>query len=103
ETNVLLPLTSVALQSRLQIRFVYDYTKQGECRDIILDNMRGMIDPESTLDLRQYEHFIAMPNLGVFKDGCFPFTRMADLSDSAVILPDNAGTTVLAAYLTVMG
>ena len=103
ETNVLLPLTSVALQSRLQLRFVYDYTKQGECRDIILDNMRGMIDPESTLDLRHYEHFMAMPNLGVFKDGGFPFTRMADLSESAVILPDNAGTTELAAYLTVMG
>lgn len=103
EASMLLPLDSVALQSRLQFRFMYDYIKQGECRDIIIDNMRGAIDPDSTLDLSGYDHFIAMPNLGVFKDSGFPFTRLADLSDSAVILPDNAGSADWSAYLTVLG
>ncbi|MEE1923012.1 cellulose biosynthesis cyclic di-GMP-binding regulatory protein BcsB [Pseudomonas sp. 148P] len=103
ETSMLLPLDSVALQSRLQFRFMYDYTKQGECGDIIIDNMRGAIDPDSTLDLSGYEHFMAMPNLGVFKDSGFPFTRLADLSQTAVILPDNAGPADWNAYLTVLG
>lgn len=49
ELSVRLPLNSVALQSRLQLRYMFDYIKQGECRDIIIDNMRGSIDPESTL------------------------------------------------------
>ncbi len=103
EASMLLPLDSVALQSRLQLRFMYDYLKQGECGDIIIDNMRGAIDPESTLDLSGYDHFMAMPNLGVFKDSGFPFTRLADLSQTAVILPDNAGPADWDAYLTVLG
>ena len=59
EVRVRLPLNSVALQSRLQLRYMFDYIKQGECGDIIIDNMRGSVDPESTLDLRGYDHFMA--------------------------------------------
>lgn len=102
-SSMRLPLNSVALQSRLQFRFMYDYIKQGECRDIIIDNVRSVIDPDSTLDLSQYEHFMAMPNLGVFKDSGFPFTRMADLSETSVILPDDPGPADLGAYLTLLG
>ncbi|MFS2160419.1 cellulose biosynthesis cyclic di-GMP-binding regulatory protein BcsB [Pseudomonas sp. Pseusp122] len=103
ETRLNLPLGSAALQSRLQLRFMYDFIKQGECGDIIIDNMRGSIDPESTVDLRAYDHFIAMPNLGVFKDSGFPFTRMADLSQTVAVLPDDPGTGDISAYLTVLG
>ncbi|WP_448144057.1 cellulose biosynthesis cyclic di-GMP-binding regulatory protein BcsB [Pseudomonas silesiensis] len=103
EINARLPLNSVALQSRLQLRYMFDYIKQGECGDIIIDNMRGSVDPESTLDLSGYDHFMAMPNLGVFKDAGFPFTRLADLSQTAVVLPDDAGAADLDAYLTVLG
>lgn len=103
EASMLLPLDAVALQSRLQLRYLYDVTKQGECNDILIDNMRGAIDPDSTLDLSGYDHFMAMPNLGVFKDSGFPFTRLADLSQTAVILPDNAGPADWDAYLTVLG
>ncbi|MDE1167867.1 MAG: cellulose biosynthesis cyclic di-GMP-binding regulatory protein BcsB [Pseudomonas sp.] len=103
ESHLLLPLNAVALQSRLQFRFMYDYIKQGDCRDIIIDNMRGVIDPDSTLDLSHYEHFMAMPNLGVFKDSGFPFTRLADLSETAVVLPEHPSPAELGAYLTVLG
>lgn len=103
EMTMRLPLNSVALQSRLQLRYMYDYIKQGECADVIIDNVRGAIDPESTIDLRGYDHFTAMPNLGVFKDAGFPFTRMADLSETAVVLPDNASAGDLSAYLTILG
>lgn len=102
-SRMLLPLNSVALQSRLQFRFMYDYIKQGDCRDIIIDNMRGAIDPDSTLDLSHYDHFMAMPNLGVFKDSGFPFTRMADLSETSVILPNDPAPADLSAYLTLLG
>lgn len=82
---------------------MYDYIKQGECRDIIIDNMRGTIEADSTLDLSGYEHFIAMPNLGVFQSSGFPFTRMADLSETAVVMPANAGVEEISLYLDVMG
>jgi cellulose synthase operon protein B len=82
---------------------MYDYIKQGECRDIIIDNVRGAIDPESTIDLSKYPHYIAMPNLAAFAQAGFPFTRMADLSDTAVVLGSNAGPQEYSTYLAVMG
>ena len=103
ETELLLPLDSLPLQSTLQLRFMYDYIKQGECRDIIIDNMRGTIEADSTLDLSGYEHFIAMPNLGVFQNSGFPFTRMADLAETAVVMPSAAGVEELTLYLDVLG
>ncbi|WP_437181345.1 cellulose biosynthesis cyclic di-GMP-binding regulatory protein BcsB [Pseudomonas oryzihabitans] len=103
ETQIRIPLDGVSAQAPLQFRFMYDYIKQGECRDVIIDNMRGTIEPESTLDLSGYHHFIAMPNLGVFKDSGFPFTRMADLSETAVVLDEKPSMGELGAYLTLLG
>jgi hypothetical protein len=103
EAEVRLPLEGEALQARLQFRFMYDYLKQGECRDVIIDNMRGTLEPDSTLDLSGYRHFIALPNLGVFKDSGFPFTRLADLSETAVILPDAPSAAEIDSYLNVLG
>ncbi|MCP3724114.1 cellulose biosynthesis cyclic di-GMP-binding regulatory protein BcsB [Paraburkholderia sp. CNPSo 3272] len=89
--------------TQLQFRYMYDYIKQGECRDIIIDNVRGAIDPESTIDLSRYPHYIAMPNLAAFAQAGFPFTRMADLSDTDVVLGANAGPQEYSTYLAVMG
>ncbi len=89
--------------TQLQFRYMYDYIKQGECRDIIIDNVRGAIDPESTIDLSQYPHYMAMPNLAAFAQAGFPFTRMADLSTTDVVLGANAGPAEYSAYLAVIG
>jgi hypothetical protein len=103
EAKLRLPLESLPLQSALQLRFMYDYIKQGECRDIIIDNMRGAIEPDSTLDLSGYRHFIAMPNLGVFQSSGFPFTRMADLADTAVVMAANASAEEITLLLDLLG
>lgn len=103
ETDIDLPLTNLPLNSTLEFRFMYDFIKQGECRDIIIDNMRGSIEPDSYLDLSPYKHFIAMPNLGVFQGSGFPFTRLADLSETAVVLASTPSQEEIAAYLTVLG
>ncbi|SAI66772.1 cellulose synthase regulator protein [Bordetella ansorpii] len=97
------PLESLKSRAQLQFRYMYDYIKQGECRDIIIDNVRGAIDPESTIDVSGYPHFIAMPDLAAFSQAGFPFTRMADLSDTLVVLGANAANQEYSAYLTVMG
>lgn len=103
ESQLSLPLSSLPLQSKLELRFMYDYIKQGECRDVIIDNMRGAIEPNSILDLSGYEHFIAMPNLGVFQNSGFPFTRMADLSETTIILAEQASTKEVSTFLTLLG
>jgi hypothetical protein len=101
--QMVVPLQIMNPRSQLQLRYQYDYIKQGECRDVIIDNVRGAIEPDSTIDISSFSHYIAMPNLGVFNDSGFPFTRMADLSQTAVVLPTNAGPAELSAYLNVLG
>ncbi len=64
------------------------HIKQGECRDVIVEDMRGQIEPDSTLDLSGLDHYTPMPDLAKFRDSGFPFTRLADLSETAVVMPD---------------
>lgn len=97
------PLETLLSRAQLQFRYMYDYIKQGECRDIIIDNVRGYIDPESTIDLTAYPHYKAMPDLAAFSESGWPFTRLADLSETAVVLDANSGVQELSTYLDLMG
>ncbi|UZE28885.1 cellulose biosynthesis cyclic di-GMP-binding regulatory protein BcsB [Pseudomonas asplenii] len=103
EASMYLPLDISTFKAQLQLRYMYDYIKQGECRDVIVEDMRGQIEPDSTLDLSGLDHYTPMPDLAKFRDSGFPFTRLADLSETAVVMPDANGPEVLSAYLTVFG
>lgn len=103
ETRFEVPLSMLSPQTRFDFQYMYDVNKQGECRDVILDNVRGAIEPDSTIDVSGFSHFIAMPNLGVFRDSGFPFTRMADLSETAVVMPDTPSASEITTYLEIMG
>ncbi len=98
-----IPLFMMYPQSQLQVRYMYDYIKQGECRDIIIDNVRGAIDPDSTLDISGYAHFMPMPDLSAFSSAGFPFTKMADLSETAVVLSDTPNEQEYSTLLEVLG
>ncbi len=98
-----IPVSDLRSKSVLQLRYMYDYIKEGECRDIIVDNVRGAIDPESTLDISAYSHHIGMPNLATFGSSGFPFTRFADLSQTAVVLPEAPHEQELSTYLNLLG
>ena len=67
------------------------------------DNLQATVDPESTLDFSEFPHYVAMPNLAYFADLGFPFTRMADLSETAVVLPAQPSADEVSLYLAVMG
>ncbi|WP_338522202.1 cellulose biosynthesis cyclic di-GMP-binding regulatory protein BcsB [Pseudomonas batumici] len=103
EASMFLPLDIATFESQLQMRYLYDYVKQGECRDVIVEDMRGQIEGDSTLDLSGLDHYTAMPDLGKFRDSGFPFTRLADLSETAVVMPDTLEPATLGAFLTVLG
>jgi len=98
-----IPLFMLPPRSQMQLHYYYDYLKQGECRDVIIDNVRGAIDPDSTIDISGYSHFMAMPNLAAFDQAGYPFTRLADLSETAVVLPENPTARDYSAYLALVG
>lgn len=98
-----IPLFKLPAQSQLQMHYYYDVVKQGACKDVPLDNVRGSVEADSTIDISGFRHFIAMPDLAAFGNAGFPFSRMADLSESAVVMPDKAGAQEYSVYLGLMG
>lgn len=97
------PLFKLPARSQLQFHYYYDLVKQGSCKDIVLDNVRGTVEPDSSIDISGFSHFMAMPDLAAFANSGFPFSRMADLSESAVILPERPEAGDYSAYLSLMG
>jgi hypothetical protein len=103
EERVYLPHEKVFGQNQLQFRYFFDYTKQGSCKDVFLYNERGAIDPDSSIDFSSFPHYTALPNLSFFVNDGFPYTRMADLSETAVVMPNNASLPEMETYLQMMG
>ncbi|GAA4337155.1 cellulose biosynthesis cyclic di-GMP-binding regulatory protein BcsB [Variovorax defluvii] len=99
--TILLP--PLALGARSQLRLHYHFQPDaGPCQPL-LDNVRGSIDADSTIDISGLPHYIAMPELAAFANGGFPFTRLADLADTAVVLPDAPTLADREIFLALMG
>ncbi len=64
--------------------------------------LRGTILGDSTLDLRAVPRFVRLPNLRLFPNGGYPFTRYADMSRTAVVLPDAPGLGDIRIFLHLM-
>ncbi|WP_421988879.1 UDP-forming cellulose synthase catalytic subunit [Roseococcus sp.] len=89
-------------RDELQLRFDMQPLARGDCVGVP-QNVRAAIEPSSTVDLRRAHRHARMPNLGFFASSGFPFTRMADLSNTAVVLPERASPVELTAFLDVIG
>ncbi|ROT44744.1 cellulose biosynthesis cyclic di-GMP-binding regulatory protein BcsB [Pusillimonas sp. NJUB218] len=98
-----LPVRTLASQTELQFYFDYNYLSRENCKDVPADTVRGRIDPSSTIDISHLPHFIAMPNMAAFANSGFPFTRLADLSETAFVLPQQSGTEEQTTYLNILG
>lgn len=61
------------------------------------------VDSDSTLDFRRGYHFAELPNLSYFAEAAFPFSRMADLSETTVVLPSQINAGTAGAFLDLMG
>jgi hypothetical protein len=97
------PPYQVGERNQLQMHYYFDIIKEGECRDSLPDNLEAAVDPDSTLDFSSFPHYAALPNLAFFANIGFPYTRMADLSETAVILPDRPDAHEISAYLMILG
>jgi cellulose synthase (UDP-forming) len=62
----------------------------------------GTIAGTSYLDLHGLSHWASMPNLELFSNAGFPFTRFADLSQTVVVLPDRPSRQEIELYLTLL-
>lgn len=101
--TVYIPPLLLTPHAQVRLHFYYDIPDTGECHGRLLDNVVGAIDPNSTIDLSSFPHYMALPDLAAFANSGFPFTRMADLSETAAILPNDADSSDYSLYLLTMG
>ncbi len=102
EVSVGLPAYMLFGQNELQLRFDMRPLHRGDCIAVPGD-IRASVDPDSTIDLTGAYRFTTLPNLAFFTSSGFPFTKFADLSQTAVVLPERPTQQELEAYLTLLG
>ncbi|AJA16416.1 cellulose synthase [Pseudomonas putida S12] len=89
--NSLVPALKIGDRNRLRFDFSFASTlgsaQRDRCQTSLPVDVRAAIDDNSTIDLSGYHHYIAMPDLRAFARSGFPFSRMADLSETLVIMP----------------
>jgi cellulose synthase (UDP-forming) len=88
-------------RQELQLNFDMRPLSHGQCAGVPGD-IRSNIDPNSTIDISNASRYARMPNLGFFASAGFPFTRLADLSGTAAILPEHPTTAEATAFLNVI-
>ena len=101
-SRVDVPAYQVFGQNDLQFFFDTRPLHRGDCVAIPQD-VRMAVDPDSTFDISRAYRFSELPNLAYFVSSAFPFTRMADLSETAVVLPDRPTPIEVGAFLDMMG
>jgi cellulose synthase (UDP-forming) len=101
-----LPVPVVNLRpfsNSLSFDFTFQLLKKQGCEDTTPINMQGAILRDSYLDLRGYPHYAPLPNLEIFANAGFPFTRLADLSETTVVLPAQPTEQEIETFVTLMG
>jgi len=101
--EIRVPALRIGANNQFQFQFHMDSQKTGLCASAAPDSTRAAVDADSTIDFSQFVHYTAMPNLAFFATSGFPFTRMADLADTAVVMPDTPDAHEEEAMLTLLG
>ncbi|TQI78194.1 cellulose synthase subunit [Serratia fonticola] len=102
-------IPALKLGASNQLRFDFDYTTllasgaEGRCETYSLAPNHAVIDGSSTIDFSGYRHFIAMPDLRAFANAGFPFSRLADLSQTLVLVNKQPQPAQVSALLNALG
>jgi cellulose synthase (UDP-forming) len=87
----------------MTLNFTFQAAGGGSCAAAMPANLQGTVLKDSSLDLAGIPHWTSLPNLELFANAGYPFTRKADLADTAVVLPDHPSAAELEMFLTLMG
>ncbi len=101
--EIRVPSLRIGASNQFQFQFHMDSQKTGLCVSAATDSARAAVDPDSSVDFSQFVHYTAMPNLTFFATSGFPFTRMADLADTAVVIPDTPDPREVETMLAMLG
>jgi len=72
------------------------------CRGGDTSDYKVQLLSDSTLRLGGYQQFASLPDLRLFLNDGFPFTRLPDLAETAVVLPDVPGEREISSLLSAL-
>ncbi|MBJ9122896.1 MULTISPECIES: cellulose biosynthesis cyclic di-GMP-binding regulatory protein BcsB [Citrobacter] len=107
KTDVSIPALKLGAMNQLRFDFQYMNPMPGGSVDncVTFQPVQNhvVIGDDSTIDFSKYYHFIAMPDLRAFANAGFPFSRMADLSETIAVMPKNPNEAQMETLLDVTG
>lgn len=93
--------------NNMDLDFAYSIHIDGgsieNCKSSIVYENLVEVDPESTLDFTSFPHYAEMPNVGLFFNSGFPFSKYADLSETLVLISDKAKPAEISTLLNTTG
>ncbi|MFN1130074.1 cellulose biosynthesis cyclic di-GMP-binding regulatory protein BcsB [Lelliottia nimipressuralis] len=106
KTDVSIPALKLGAVNQLRFDFQYMNPMPGGSVDNCITFQpvanHVVIGDDSTIDFSKYYHFIALPDLRAFANASFPFSRMADLSETIVVMPKTPNEGQVATLLDAM-
>ena len=101
-----IPSRLLAPENILQFDFQYGLAvgsgSQENCKSVALIPNQVEVDPNSTIDFTGFYHFAKLPDLKLFTVSGFPFTTYADLSQTLVLIKEDASPNVLTTMFNTM-
>ncbi|MCL9773970.1 cellulose biosynthesis cyclic di-GMP-binding regulatory protein BcsB [Vibrio methylphosphonaticus] len=84
--NLKIPGFKAATTNTVGFNFELAKSVAGECQGSSSSIQYAAIDGNSTVDFSGFPHYIRMPNSQVFASSGFPYSKMADLSETAIVI-----------------
>lgn len=107
KTEVTIPALRLGAMNQLRFDFQYMNPMPGGSIDncITFQPVQNhvVIGDDSTIDFSKYYHFIPMPDLRAFANAGFPFSRMADLSQTITVMPKAPNEAQMETLLNTVG
>lgn len=107
KNDVSIPALRLGAMNQLRFDFQYMNPMPGGSVDncVTFQPVQNhvVIGDDSTIDFSHYYHFLPMPDLRTFANAGFPFTRMADLSDTVIVMPKTPSEAQVSTLLNAVG
>lgn len=101
QERFMLPLEPYLIYGDNQLSLYFNVVPKDNapCNVLLNNNIKSRITDESWIDLSKTRHFSLLPNLSYFVGASFPFTRLADYSQTVLLLPEKPSEVQVATLL----
>ena len=96
-----IPLSPYMIYGDNQLSLYFNIVPKADapCSVLLNNNIKSRIDDNSWIDLSHTRHFTLLPNLSYFVGASFPFSRLADYSQTVLLLSAKPSETEMATLL----